>query len=154
MTLLERDPKAPPAMLGTLPVTNRYTYGLAGERFFRAIQEEDRILGTRCPDCERVYVPAAAFCERCLGKLDEWVDVGTTGEVHTFTLLFKGYDGSPLETPQLVAFIQIADGGLVHFLDEVDPQDLAIGMPVEAVFMPKHERTGSILDIAYFRPVK
>jgi uncharacterized OB-fold protein len=27
-----------------------------------------------------------------------------------------------------------------------------IGMPVEAVWRPENERSGSILDIAYFRP--
>ncbi len=46
MTLLERDPKAPTAWVGNLPVTNRYTYGLAGERFFRAIKDEGKIFGT------------------------------------------------------------------------------------------------------------
>jgi uncharacterized OB-fold protein len=30
---------------------------------------------------------------------------------------------------------------------------VCIGMPVEAVFKDQAERKGSILDIAYFRPV-
>ena len=45
MTLLNRDPKAPVAWQGDLPVTNRYTYGLAGERFFRAF---NRFYKVRC----------------------------------------------------------------------------------------------------------
>jgi uncharacterized OB-fold protein len=153
MTLLERDPKAPGAWYGDLPVTSRYTYGLAGERFFRAIKDDGQILGTRCLHCERIYVPAALFCERCLAQLDEWVDVGTTGELHTFTLLYQDYDGSEREAPQIVAFISLGDGGLVHQLGEVALEDLEIGMQVEAVFKPPNERSGSILDIAYFKPV-
>ena len=153
MTLLERDRSAPSAWLGDLPVTSRYTYGLAGERFFRAIKDEGAILGTRCPNCERTYVPAALFCARCLAQLDEWVDVGTTGEVHTFTLLYENYDGSPREDPEIVVFVELADGGLIHRLDEVDPEDVVIGMQVEAVFKPKAERVGSILDISHFKPV-
>ena len=35
MTLLHETPNAPVSWLGELPVTNRYTYGLAGEKFFR-----------------------------------------------------------------------------------------------------------------------
>jgi uncharacterized OB-fold protein len=35
----------------------------------------------------------------------------------------------------------------------VAPDDVAIGMAVEAVWRPLDERIGSILDIAYFRPV-
>jgi len=153
MTLLERDRGAPSAWLGELPVTSRYTYGLAGERFFRAIKDEGKILGTRCSNCERTYIPATLFCERCLAQLEEWVDVGTTGEVHTFTLLYENYDGSPRGEPEIVAFVKLADGGLIHRLDEVDPEDVAIGMTVEAIFKPKAERQGSILDITHFKPV-
>lgn len=153
MTLLERNPKAPAAWLGDLPVTSRYTYGLAGERFFRAIKDESKILGTRCSNCERTYVPAALFCERCLDQLDEWVDVGTTGEVHTYTLLYENYDGSPREEPEIVAFVKLADGGLIHRLDGIDPEDVVIGMQVEAVFKPKAKREGSILDITHFKPL-
>ena len=68
MTLLQRDPNAPTSWLGDLPVANRYTYGLAGEKFFRALKDEGKILGTYCPHCDQTYVPAAAFCERCLGQ--------------------------------------------------------------------------------------
>ena len=153
MTLLERNPKAQTAWLGELPVTSRYTYGLAGERFFRAIKDEGTILGTRCSNCERTYIPAVLFCERCMNQLYEWVDVGTTGEVHTFTLLYENYDGSPREKPEIVAFVKLADGGLIHRLDEVDPEDIVIGMQVEAVFKPKAKREGSILDIAHFKPI-
>jgi len=46
------------------------------------------------------------------------------------------------------------DGGLVHYLGEVDSRDVRIGMQVEAVFKPKKERKGSIFDIKYFRPRK
>jgi uncharacterized OB-fold protein len=154
MALLSRDPQAPAAWQGQLPVTNRYTAGLAGECFFRALQERGAILGTRCPKCNRLYVPGTAFCERCLDGLKEWVDVGTVGEVHTFTLLYVNYDGSPRERPELVAFIRFGDGGLVHRLGEIEPEAVRIGMPVEAVFRPVDERTGSILDIEYFRPVE
>jgi uncharacterized OB-fold protein len=152
MTLLERNPKAPGAWLGNLPVTSRYSFGLAGEKFFRAIKDQGRILGSRCQECDRTYVPGTIFCERCLGELDEWVDVGTTGEVHTFTLLFENYDGSPRQEPEIVVFVSFGDGGIIHRLGEVEPQDVTIGMQVEAVFKPQSERTGSILDIEYFKP--
>jgi hypothetical protein len=43
---------------------------------------------------------------------------------------------------------------LVHALDEVEPEDVYLGMRVEAVFRERDEREGSINDIKYFRPVK
>ena len=153
MTLLERDKNAPQAWFGNLPVTSRYTFGLAGEKFFRAIKDEGKILGTYCPKCDWTYVPGVIFCERCLGKLEEWVDVGTVGEVHTFTFLFENYDGSHRETPEVVALVSFGDGGIVHRLGRVDPEEVEIGMPVEAVFKDEADREGSILDIVYFKPV-
>ena len=153
MALLERNKNAPSAWLGNLPVTSRYTFGLAGEKFFRAIKDEGKILGTHCPKCEHIYVPGVLFCERCLSELEEWVDVGTVGAVHTFTLLYENYDGSPREDPELIALVEFGDGGIIHRLGEIDPEEVEIGMLVEATFKPVEEREGSILDIVYFRPV-
>lgn len=152
MSLMEKDPQAPVAWYGNFPVSSRYSFGLAGERFFRAIKDEGRILGTYCPKCNHTYVPAVSFCERCLNELSDWIDAGTVGEIVTFTLLYEAYDGTRRDTPEIVAFIRFGDGGLVHRLGESDPGAIDIGLRVEAVFKPQAERTGSILDILYFKP--
>jgi uncharacterized protein len=153
MGLLEGVKGAPIAWHGDLPVTSRYTAGLAGERFFRALKDEGRILGSHCPRCDVTYVPGRVFCERCLAELDDWVDVGLIGEVHTFTLLFENLDGSHRAEPIAVAFVALGDGGIVHTLGDVAPEDVYIGMTVEAVLKPPAERVGGIHDIACFRPV-
>lgn len=150
MTIFRHNSNGPGAMLGDLPVTSRYSFGLAGERFFRAIKAEGRILGSRCPECDMVYVPGVIFCERCLAGIEEWIDVGAVGEVHAFTVLNIGYDGSYLEEPEVVAYIKLGDGGLVHRISGIDPEDMEIGMTVKAVFKPEDERVGSITDILHF----
>jgi uncharacterized OB-fold protein len=152
MSLLEREHDVPQAWRDALPVTSRYSFGVAGERFFQALKNEGVIYGAYCEECDVTYVPARMFCERCLGELQEWIDVGLTGEVYTFTFLFQNLDGTPREDPEIVALIRMHDGGLVHRLGEVAWEQVAIGMPVEAVLKPKNEREGSILDIAYFKP--
>lgn len=152
MTLLESSHKNVNTWKGSLPVASRYTYGIAGERFFRSLKEDGRILGSSCQQCHVTYVPAMLYCERCLSELTEWVDVGTVGEVHSYTLLHAAVDGKIHENPEIIAFVKFCNGGLIHRLGEVDPQSLSIGMHVEAVFKKKSEREGSILDIQYFRP--
>jgi uncharacterized OB-fold protein len=65
------------------------------------------------------------------------------------------WDMHPLEEPELPAVIRIdgaSDGGFLHKLGGVAPDDVRIGMRVEAVWRPMEDRDGSILDIAYFRP--
>ena len=117
-------------------------------------KEEGKILGTICPECDLTYVPPRLYCERCFAQLDEWVDVPSIGHVHTFTILHVDLNGERLTEPRVLAFIRLdgADGGLVHFVDDIACEDVYIGMRVEAVFEKKEKRTGSILDIAYFRP--
>jgi uncharacterized OB-fold protein len=152
MSLLERNPQAPRAWHGELPIVSRYTAGLAGERFFRALKDEGKLLASRCEGCDVTYVPARQFCERCMDELTQWFDAGLRGEVHTFTLLHLNLDGSEKEEPDLVAFISIGDGGIVHKLGEVAPEEVEIGMTVEAKLKSKAKREGSILDIEYFKP--
>ena len=157
MALLERVDKLQEAIAwkGDIPISSRYTAGIAGERFFREIKDHARFVGTRCEACGLVYIPAVIFCERCFADLDEWVEVSNRGSVFTYTVLHRDLDQEPLEPPAVLAYVKLegSDGGLVHYLGEVDPDEVCIGMEVEAKFLDPTKRTGSILDIEYFRPV-
>lgn len=153
MSLLSSDPTGPKAWRGSMSVASRYTLGLAGERFFRALKDEGKIMGSHCGRCGVRYVPARQFCERCLDELDDWFDAGTQGEVHAFTRLAVDLDGKALEQPELIAFVRLGDGGILHRLSEVDPDEVQIGMNVQAVLKDPADREGSILDIEGFRPV-
>jgi uncharacterized OB-fold protein len=143
------------AWRGDIPITSRYTAGIAGERFFREIKDNARFLGTRCGACGLTYLPAAMFCERCFAELDEWVEVANRGTLFTYTVLYRDLDEKPLDPPAILAYVKLegANGGLVHYVTEVDPETMYIGMEMEAVFKDPAEREGSILDIAHFRPV-
>jgi uncharacterized OB-fold protein len=94
------------------------------------------------------------FCERDFRGTDAWVQVENTGVVQTFSICNVRWDMQPLDEPELPAVISIdgSNGGFLHTLGEVKPDEVTIGMKVEAVWKPVGERTGSILDIAYFRP--
>lgn len=155
MSLIERITRLDQvkAWYGNIPIESRYTSGLAGERFLRALKEGE-IMGAKCPQCELICLPPRIFCPYCFSPLEEWVKVGSQGAVETYTVLKVDLDGNPLEEPKIVALVNIggAHGGLVHFLGEVELDELYIGLPVEAVFKPKKEREGSILDIRYFKP--
>lgn len=144
------------AWKGEIPLSYVYTAGVAGEKFLRSIKDSGRIVGTRCKKCSVTYVPPRIYCERCFQNLSEWVEVGRHGTVHSYTTVWLGLDGQRLERPDIVAFVKLqgTSGGLVHRLGEIGPADVRIGMEVEAIFKAKKDRTGSVLDIRYFRPMK
>jgi uncharacterized OB-fold protein len=44
--------------------------------------------------------------------------------------------------------------GFLHYLGEIESEKhIKVGMKVQAVWKPESERTGSILDIKYFKPI-
>jgi uncharacterized OB-fold protein len=133
----------------------QYTYGIAGERFFREIKDNARLMGTKCEKCELLYLPPRIYCERCFSELVEWLRIPKRGVIHTFTISYVDLDGNRLEKPIIVALVKFEGvyGGLVHRLAEIEPEEVGIGMPVEIVFRLKAKRIGSILDIDCFRPV-
>ncbi len=141
---------------GEIPVNYAYTLGVAGERFFREIMEKGRFMGTRCQRCEYTYLPPRLYCERCFAGLDDqWVEVGSQGTVEAFTVAHVDLEGQRLAEPQLLALIRLegADGLLVHRLGQIEAEDVDIGLLVRAVFRPRRQRKGSLLDIRYFKPV-
>ncbi len=156
MSLLERAERNIDAVAwqGEIPIQNRYTVGLAGERFLRELKESGRLLGSRCPECDYVYVPPTLYCERCFEKLDDWIEVGPEGTVVSFTIVTQALDGTPLADPDILALIRLdwADSLLVHRLGKVSLDELEIGLWVKPVLKPKNRREGSILDIQYFAP--
>src|SRR2546427_11894250 len=83
------------------------------------------------------------------------MEVAATGAVETFSICRVTWDMRPLDEPELPAVIRIdgsSDGGFLHKLGEVAPDDVRIGMAGEAGGRPLDDRTGSILAIGYFRP--
>jgi uncharacterized OB-fold protein len=141
---------------GAIPVRYVYTYGHAGEKFFRTIKDKGTFLATYCEDCDISFVPPKIYCDRCMAELDSYIDVGTVGYVETFTLSFRNMDGSEKQVPEILAMVRIGDtdGGLIHYLKGFEIDEIGIGMPVKAVFKPKAKRTGSVDDIVGFGPVK
>ncbi|MFX1487090.1 MAG: Zn-ribbon domain-containing OB-fold protein [Promethearchaeota archaeon] len=150
-----RDPRDIKHWLGNMETDYVYTLGVAGERFFREIKENAKILGAKCEKCNIVFVPPKMYCERCFGECKDWVEVKNEGTVHTYTVVYVDDKNEPLEKPVIFAFVEItgAEGGFIHMLGEVNPEDVFIGMEVEAVFEQKDKRSGSITDIKYFKPV-
>lgn len=140
---------------GQVYIPNTYSAGAVGSRFLIELRDNARIMGTRCAQCHRVYVPARSICKDCFGQLKEWVKVSDKGTLLTYAVDQVAKPTQPAPTPIIYGIIQLdgADTGFVHMLGEVEPEDIRVGMRVRAVFKPKEQRTASILDIKYFKPL-
>jgi uncharacterized OB-fold protein len=132
-----------------------YAVGLHGSKFFEELRDNKRILGIKCAECSKVYVPPRRVCGACFAEMTEFVEVGPKGRIGTFTILRYAFidpeTGEQKPVPYGYGFIQLdgADTLFQHYIDIDDESKVQIGARVEALFA--EERKGTIKDIRSFR---
>jgi len=80
------------------------------------------------------------------------VEVSGRGAVHTFTLAYHTFIPG-LEVPYVIAIVELDEQAGLRMLTNIvdcDPQTVAIGMRVRAVFTPVEGREG--VAVPHFRP--
>ena len=84
--------------------------------------------------------------------ITEFVDVGSSGTVLSWSWVPNPYDGQPLDHPFAFALIQLdgADTAILHAVDAGSSTNMATGMRVHARWA--EDRVGDIHDIECFEP--
>ena len=148
-----KQPQQARQVSGNIPIYHRYTLGVAGERFFKALRDQQLILASPCPKCHDRLLPPKMYCERCFEETsDDWAPLEGPGYIRSFTVLHHSLDEAPLEVVEVVALISWPQvrGGIIHRINGVAPDTVCLGMTVEPVWA--EERTGAMTDISHFRP--
>ncbi|MBU2489623.1 MAG: Zn-ribbon domain-containing OB-fold protein [Proteobacteria bacterium] len=135
-----------------------YAVGLYGSKFFQELKENRRLVGSKCPDCGKVYVPPRKVCGGCFKEMKEFVEVGPKGTISTFTIVRYTFidpeTGVQRPVPYGYGFVRFdgADTVFQHFVELDEKHPIKIGARVETVFREKME--GTIRDILYFRIIE
>jgi uncharacterized protein len=142
-----------PVTVVETPVKLHYSYtpGVAASRFLRSL-EKGQIVGQRCPQCLKVYVPPRGACSMCGVATDEELVLSGTGTITTYCVTQIPSPG--LTPPYVTAWIRLdgADITAMFLVQEVDPAEVRLGMRVEAVWVEESEREANLGNIKYFRP--
>lgn len=127
--------------------------GDTASKFLISLRDDKKIIGMKCSQCSKVYIPPRKVCPTCFIDNTEWVEVSDEGTVISFTVARRQLASIPKKVPVIYAIIMLdgADTGVLHFIDNIQPDAVKIGMRVKAVFAD--ERKGRIRDIAYFKPL-
>jgi uncharacterized OB-fold protein len=131
----------------------RYTAGSASSRFLRAVAE-GKLLGQRCPNCLKVYIPPRGACPTCGVPTEEEVALSDRGLVTTYCVVNVPFVGHAIEMPYVAASILLdgADIAFQHLIQEIPADQVRVGMRVEAVWKPRQEWGPSLDSIRHFRP--
>jgi len=130
-----------------------YTPGAAGSRFLREVAKK-RLVGQRCPACQKVYVPPRGSCPTDGVATEEEVELGHTGTVTSFCVVNVPFMGTKMEIPYVSALILLdgSDLPIMHLIQEVPYDQVHMGMRVEAVWVPDDEIGPTLESITHFRP--
>ena len=130
-----------------------YTPGVATTRFLRAIKEK-RLVGERCPETGKVYIPPRGVSPVAGLPTTEQVELGLDGTIVSFCVVNLDFTGNAQEIPYVSALI-LVDGsdipiyGLVREIpyDEVHP-----GLRVTSRWVDDAELTTSFENIKWWAP--
>lgn len=136
-------------------LTYRHTADEVTATFFRALRDDGKLLGIRCPECGRVLVPPREFCDRDFCRTTDWAELGLEGTLELFTIVYQPIKGLP-EPPYVIAYVRPdgADTAIANFLGGIDLSDrdaalehLKIGSRARIVF--QDDRVGRMTDFQF-----
>ncbi|MFD4194756.1 Zn-ribbon domain-containing OB-fold protein [Amycolatopsis thermoflava] len=126
------------------PEESRYLRGLA----------EGKLIGQRCPKCEKVYIPPRGACPTDGVPTVDEVELPDTGIVTTFCIVNVPFLGQRIKPPYVAAYILLdgADIAFLHLVLGCDAADVRMGMRVKANWKPRDEWWTSLENISHFEP--
>lgn len=137
------------------PVSLDYQYAASPEEslFYRGLNE-GRIMGQRCPTCQKVYVPPRSACPSDGTPTAEEVELAQTGTITTFCVVNVPFLGQKITPPYVSAYVLLdgADIALLHLILGVPAEEVRMGMRVKAVWKPEEEWAYSLENIDHFAP--
>jgi uncharacterized OB-fold protein len=123
--------------------------------FLRTLRDDGKVLGIRCEVCGRVLAPPRPICDRDFVETAGWVELGTTGTLELFTIMYLAIDGLP-DPPYVLAYVRpdgadTAIGGFLEGVDLSSPERAAEQLTIgdQVTIKVRDERQGRITDL-YF----
>lgn len=123
---------------------------------WRKYKERYRLLGMKCDTCGSIRFPKGNVCPNCrrLGKIKP-IQLSGKGKVYSYTVIRSAPEGFEVFTPYAIAVVELEEGvRITSQVVDCKPEDVQIGMPVEACFRKIREegKEGVICYGFKFRP--
>ncbi len=134
-----RDADGVDSLIIRYPYSISYIHSYAEDSPFFLGLAEGRLRGSRCrkTKCGFVFATPRGHCMVC-GAPTEWIDLPTTGRIHSWTTCHFGGEAFLKETPYNLALVEFDGVGslLLVRLKDAEESELYVGQRVEARFDP------------------
>jgi uncharacterized OB-fold protein len=151
---MNEPPKEPVKYVETtVRLPYHYVAGDQRVRYLLALKDK-KILGSKCSRTGKVFGPPLVASPESFAPCEEFVELAGRGVVTTFCIVNIPVIGRAIELPYVAASVALdgADISIYALVQECRPDEMRMGMRVEAVWKPDGERKGDHEDIQYFRP--
>jgi hypothetical protein len=149
------EPIDEPVSMLTVPIHLKYLHTASAEesRYLRGLSE-GKLLGQRCPACEKVYIPPRGACPTDGVPTREEVELPDTGIVTTFCIVNVPFLGQRITPPYVAAYILLegADIAFLHLVLGCEASEVRMGMRVRAEWKPRDQWGTTLENIDHFRP--
>jgi uncharacterized OB-fold protein len=130
-----------------------YVAGDHKARYLAALKDK-RILGSKCSKTGKVFLPPIVASPESFAPCDELVELPDHGVITTFCVVRIPVMQRDIEIPYVAASVALdgADVSMYALIQECPPDEVRMGMRVQAVWKADGERQGDHEDILYFKP--
>jgi uncharacterized OB-fold protein len=125
---------------------------------FEAFLEEEKLMGSRCTSCGKLFVPPRPICIECSGTDMEWVQVKGDGKLSAFTCIAVGppamkEEGYTRDHPYCTGVVELEEGprvaARIEDIDTTNPEAIKVGMPLTVKFLHRGEGKQSRTVLAF-----
>jgi uncharacterized OB-fold protein len=111
---------------------------------FEQYLKEERLMGSRCTECDARYVPPRSMCVKCFSSDMAWVELKGRGRLAAFTCIsvappFMIAQGYNRKNPYISGVVELEAGGRVDAriegLDPAKPEDIKVGLPLKVKYL-------------------
>ena len=129
---------------------------------FNRFLEQNRLMGSRCRNCDARYIPPRPLCVECHESDLEWIEVSGRGRLSAFTCISIAPPamearGFGRQNPYVSGVVELDGGGRVDAriigVDASKPETISVGMPLKATFLHEKDDDGIYTSLA-FEPEK
>ncbi len=115
-----------------------------GDNAFNQFLAKEKLMGSRCQKCGKLFVPPRPICIECGEAEMEWAEVSGKGKLAGFTCItigpsFMRAEGYDRKNPYCVGVVELEEGARVDAriegVDPSAPETITVGLPVKAKFL-------------------
>lgn len=134
-------------------LTYDYTPGIATTRFLRAIKEK-RLVGERCSETGKVYIPPRGVSPVSGLPTTEQVELGLDGTLVSYCVVNLDFTGNAQEIPYVSGLILVdgSDIPIYGLVREIPYDEVGVGLRLKSVWVEDSELTTSFENIKWWAP--